>query len=201
VSDPAKLLAKLIGTGPGGDFDTEITTWAKDQAMAAIRAVLPDLVATHGVLALGQIQDATCQAALSKANQILSTWGLEIASFAELNVNLPEDDARQIKNFRATQAYTGVAGNFDSAVRGEATLEIAEGVADGNVGAIPAVVAGALVGSAMTPGAPAAPTSAPTQAQAVTDNESASFCTHCGEALTPGAEFCAHCGQPVAAAS
>jgi membrane protease subunit (stomatin/prohibitin family) len=162
VTDPTKLLAKLIGTGAEGDFDTEISTWVKEQTLAAIRAVLPDLVAQHGVLAMGQLQDATSEAALAKANEKLADYGLAITTFAELNVNLPDSDAEQLKQLAATKAYTGVAGSFDSAVRGEAALEIAHGVSNGNVGAQPAVVAGMMMGLPVAPGAPqAAPAAAP----------------------------------------
>jgi membrane protease subunit (stomatin/prohibitin family) len=166
VTDPTKLLAKLIGTGAEGDFDAEISTWVKEQTLAAIRAVLPDLVAQHGVLAMGQVQDATSAAALAKANQKLADYGLAITTFAELNVNLPDSDAEQIKQLAATKAYTGVAGSFDSAVRGEAALEIARGVSNGNVGAQPAVVAGMMMGVPVAPGAPVAPpAAAPAAAQ------------------------------------
>lgn len=160
VTDATKLLAKLIGTGGDGDFDGEIATWVKDQTLAAIRAVLPDLVAQHGVLAMGQLQDATSQAALAKANEKLAEYGLSVTSFAELNVNLPDADAQQLKQLAAAKAYTGVAGSFDSAVRGEAALDIAQGVASGNVGAQPAVVAGMMMGVPVAPGAPAAAASA-----------------------------------------
>jgi membrane protease subunit (stomatin/prohibitin family) len=161
VTDPTKLLAKLIGTGADSDFDAEIATWVKDQTLAAIRAVLPDLVEKHGVLAMGQLQDATSEAALAKVNEKLAEYGISVSSFAELNVNLPDSDAEQIKQLAATKAYTGVAGSFDSAVRGEAALEIAQGVANGNVGAQPAVVAGMMMGMPMAPGAPGAPAAAP----------------------------------------
>ncbi len=167
VTDPSSLLAKLIGTGADGDVDAEIATWIKDQTLAAIRAVLPDIVAQHGVLAMGQIQDATSTAALAKANEALSAYGIAITTFGELNVNLPDADAQQLKQLAATKAYTQVAGSFDSAVRGEAALEIAQGVADGHVGAQPAVVAGMMMGVPVAAGAapaaaPVAPAPAPT---------------------------------------
>lgn len=161
VTDPSVLLAKLIGTGEGGDLDAEISTWVKDQTLAAIRAVLPDIVAKHGVLAMGQIQDETGKAAAAKANETLSTYGLSITTFGELNVNLPDADAQELKQLAAAKAYTQVAGSFDTAVRGEAALEIAQGVADGHVGAQPGIVAGMMMGVPVAPGAAAAPAPAP----------------------------------------
>jgi membrane protease subunit (stomatin/prohibitin family) len=216
IIDPQKLLAKLIGTGAEGDFDAEISTWVTDQTLAAIRAVLPDLVAEHGVLAMGQLQDSTAQAAMAKVNEALGAYGLSVSSFGELNVNLPDNDAQQLKQFAAAKAYTGVAGSFDSAVRGQAALQIAEGIADGNVGAQPGIVAGMMMGVPVAPGAPPAagpaqPTARPAAqpapqppAQAAAepsglldDSATAHFCSQCGSKLTPGSHFCPNCGTAV----
>ncbi|HEY6396940.1 MAG TPA: SPFH domain-containing protein [Solirubrobacteraceae bacterium] len=220
VVDPSALLSKLIGTGADGDHNAEISTWVTDQTLAAIRAVLPDLVAEHGVLAMGQLQDATATAALAKANQTLARYGLSVTAFGELNVNLPEADAQQLKRFAATRAYSGLAGSFDSAVRGQAALEIAEGVSNGNVGAQQGLVTGMLMGipgapatafpggqapapatpspaAAMPPPAPAMPPSAPDSAPPAA--QSPQFCTGCGAALAPGSHFCANCGTAVQA--
>jgi membrane protease subunit (stomatin/prohibitin family) len=161
VTEPSVLLAKLIGTGAEGDFNAEIGTWVKDQTLAAIRAVLPDIVASHGVLAMGQLQDATGTAALSKANVALSAYGLSVTAFGELNVNLPDADAQQLKQFAAAKAYSSVAGSFDSGVRGVAALEIAHGISDGNVGAQPGIMAGMMMGVPVAPAAPTAGGSAP----------------------------------------
>lgn len=225
VTDPTKLLAKLIGTGGDSDLDAEISTWVKDQTLAAIRAVLPDLVAQHGVLAMGQLQDATSEAALAKANEKLAEYGISVTSFAELNVNLPDADAQQLKQFAAAKAYTGVAGSFEGAVRGEAALDIAQGVANGNVGAQPAVVAGMMMGVPVTSGAPAtaaapapaspagaAPAGAPTAtppdappapaspstpaAPAPTAAPTAAASAQAGE--PSGTHFCSQCGAALA---
>lgn len=164
VLDPVALLAKLIGTGPQGDLDAEIVTWVKDQTLAAIRAVLPDIVAQHGVLAMGQLQDATASAALAKANAALGAYGLAVTAFGELNVNLPDADAEELKRFAATKAYAGIAGSFDGAVRGQAALEIAGGIAAGHVGAQDGIVAGMMMGIPVAPGG--APAGAPVPASA-----------------------------------
>ncbi len=209
VVDPSALLSKLVGTGADGDRNSEISTWVTDQTLAAIRAVLPDIVAEHGVLAMGQLQDATAIAALSKANETLARYGLSVTAFGELNVNLAEADAQQLKRFAATRAYSGLAGSFDSAVRGQAALEIAEGISNGNVGAQQGLVAGMMMGIPASPAAAspgvqvqaAAPTSQPasaTEPSAQAGPAAApNFCSGCGAALAPGSHFCANCGAPV----
>jgi len=200
ITDPPTLLAKLIGTGAEGDFDTEVSTWVTDQTMAAIRAVLPDIVASHGVLAMGQLQDATGTAAVAKANEKLAPYGITVTTFGELNVNLPDADAQQLKQLAAAKAYTGLAGSFDSAVRGEAALEIAQGIASGNVGAQPGIVAGMMMGVPVAPAAPAAPAPAqPAPPASAAAPAAAHFCSQCGAGLATGSHFCASCGASVEA--
>ncbi|MBV8221415.1 MAG: SPFH domain-containing protein [Solirubrobacterales bacterium] len=202
VTDPATLLAKLSGTGPGGDFNSQVSTWATDQTLAAIRAVLPDIVAAHGVLAMGQLQDATSKAALVKVNEALAPYGLAVTTFGELNVNLPDADAQQLKQFAATKAYSNLSGSFDGAVRAQAALEIAGGIANGNVGAQPGIVAGMMMGvpvapaPAMTPAAPAAASPSPI-ANAPTAAPAANFCGQCGAKVAPGMRFCPNCGTAI----
>jgi membrane protease subunit (stomatin/prohibitin family) len=196
VLDPALLLGRFIGTGAGGDFDALIATWVKDQALAAIRVVVPELVAEHGVLAMGEIQTATADAALARVNEALSPYGLAVTRFAELNVNLPDTDAEQLKEFAATKAYAGLSGSFDAAVRGQAALQIAHGVASGNVGAERGIVAGMMMGIPLAPGvAGATPSVASSPATGPTPT--AHFCTQCGGALTAGGRFCPNCGAPI----
>jgi len=70
-------------------------------------------------------------------------------------------------------------------------------VADGNIGAQPAVLTGMLMGAPLAPAAaPTAPAPAPAAA-APTPVAQARFCTQCGTALSPGARFCAGCGTAV----
>jgi membrane protease subunit (stomatin/prohibitin family) len=215
VTDPSVLLAKLIGTGSEVDLDAEMTTWVKDQTLAAIRMVLPDIVAQHGVLAMGQLQEATSQAALSKANEKLTEYGLSLTAFGELNVNLPEADAQELKQFAAAKAYTTVAGSFDAGVRGDAALEIAQGIASGHANAQQGIVAGMMMGVPLAPGAPTngapaiAVASPPTVATAppaavagspvaAAETATAHFCAQCGTPIAPGTHFCPHCGAAVA---
>jgi membrane protease subunit (stomatin/prohibitin family) len=194
VTDPSTVLAKLIGTGAEGDFNSEVSTWVTDQTLAAIRAVLPDIVADHGVLAMGQLQDATSKAALVKVNEALAAYGLSVSTFGELNVNLPDADAQQLKRFAATRAYSTLSGSFDAAVRGQAALEIAGGIANGNVGAQQGIVAGMVMGVPVAPAPAMAPaTSAPPVAPA------AHFCARCGGKVAPGMHFCPSCGAAIEA--
>jgi membrane protease subunit (stomatin/prohibitin family) len=206
VTDPPTLLAKLIGTGAEGDFNSEVSTWVTDQTLAAIRGVLPDTVAERGVLAMGQVQDATSKAVLVKVNDSLAAYGLAVTAFGELNVNLPDADAQQLKEFAATKAYSTLSGSFDGAVRAQAALDIAGGIANGNVGAQQGIVAGMMMGvpvaPAVAPAAPAAANPAPAASPgAVASAPAAHFCSQCGAKVGPGMHFCPNCGAAIQAAS
>jgi hypothetical protein len=184
-------------------MDVVIATWVEDQALAAIRAVLPDLVIEHGVLAMGQLQDATAAGALAKANGVLVGYGVQISTFAQLNVNLPDDDAQQLKQLAAAKAYATVAGDFSAGVRGQAILEMAHGVEAGNVGAQQAIITAGFMGASVAPGASPGPAPAgpvPSPPAAPTSGGSAHFCAQCGTALPDGAHFCPSCGTPAVAA-
>ena len=206
VTDPSVLLSKLIGTGAQGDFNSEISTWVKDQTLASIRAVLPDIVAEHGVLAMGQLQAATSEAAVSNVNEKLAVYGLSVTAFGELNVNLPDDDAQELKQLAAAKAYAGVAGSFDSGVRGQAALEIAHGIAGGNVGAQQGIVAGMMMGIPVAPAASTAPpppasvpppTVAPVALSERGGAAAVHFCVQCGTAVSPDNHFCPNCGAAI----
>jgi membrane protease subunit (stomatin/prohibitin family) len=202
VTDPSALLSRLVGTGQVQSYDPSITTWVEDQALAAIRAVLPDLVQQHGVLAMGQLQDATSAAALAKANQALSAYGLQISTFAQLNVNLPDADAQQLKQLAQAKAYSGVAGDFTTGVRGAAALEIAQGVESGNVGAQQAIISAGFLSTPVSPGGVAPQAGAMTQPAgsggSAAEGDLAHFCAQCGVALPAGSLFCPRCGTAIA---
>jgi membrane protease subunit (stomatin/prohibitin family) len=158
--------------------------------------VLPGIVGEHGVIAMGELQAATAQAALAHVNERLASYGVEVTAFAELNVNLPDADAQQLKQFAATKAYTGLAGSFDAGVRGQAALRIAEGVASGAANGESGLLAGMVMGLPVAP-APSvvAGTAAPASAGAA-----AHFCARCGHAIAAGSHFCANCGAVVPSA-
>ncbi len=195
ITNPVPLLAKLVGTDGLVDHNGQVIGWVKDQVLAAIRAVLPELVSQHGVLYMGAIQDATSQAALTKANESLAVYGLAVSSFAQLNVNLPDADAERVKQLAQAKAFTGVAGSYDNYARGQSMLDIAQGVESGHVDAQPGMMVGMMLGAA--PGTAAPGVGAPMSAPA----PSGHFCPNCGAALVAGAHFCHNCGAALGSPS
>jgi membrane protease subunit (stomatin/prohibitin family) len=208
VIDPVALISKLVGSS--GDFnpDTEISTWIKEQTMASLRSILPDIVADHGVLFMGQIQDQIMQATLNKANQILAPYGLKITTFAELNVSASDEDLANLKKLAQAKAYTEITGSYSEYAKGQALLNISEGIEEGKVTGNSGVMMGMMMsqnaglGAAMQ-SAPQVvqPTPQPSPTLQAVPGAEPKFCINCGNPLVPGAKFCAQCGTQVPAIS
>ncbi len=210
VLDPIKLIAKLIGTSGVTNHENQIVTWIQDQVLAAIRAELPALIKDHGILFMGEIQTPLIANSLKAVNVNLDPYGIAVSTFAQLNINVPEEDLDRLRNLSEAKAYTQVAGSFQEYARGEAMLDIARGIEDGSAttqtGMMGFMMNNATMGqpSAVQP-APAQPTAvqSETPAAAVLQNaptggaSSAKFCSNCGTALSPGVKFCSNCGTAI----
>ncbi|NNN22619.1 MAG: SPFH domain-containing protein, partial [Acidimicrobiales bacterium] len=174
VVDPIALIAKLVGTDGDYNHDAQIVEWIKDQCLASLRAILPPMVVDHGVLLLGNIQDQAIAATLAKANSQLSLFGLAVETFAQFNINASDEDLAKIKQLSEAKAFTEVAGSYTDYAKGQAMIDIAKGVEQGNVGAQPGMMVGMMMGtnpggmpqSQPAPQYPAAPPVTPVAPQA-----------------------------------
>jgi membrane protease subunit (stomatin/prohibitin family) len=201
VSDPIKLISKLVGTSGVTDHENQIVTWVQDQVLSGIRVELPSLIKDHGVLFLGEIQQSLMENSLKKANDNLEPYGVCLSAFAQLNVNVPEEDLNRLRTLSEAKAYTQVAGSFGEYAKGEAMLDIARGIEDGK-----ATTQSGMMGFMMNNSTMGQTSSAPVQnpAPAVQGPVAspvaggvAKFCSNCGTALVPGAKFCSGCGNAV----
>jgi len=71
------------------------------------------------------------QAAMPAANEQLSDYGLAIARFGNLDVNLDDDDNARLKKLAGDTAYSRLAGGFLQAAQAEALQGAGEGMAQG----------------------------------------------------------------------
>jgi len=205
--DPVKLITKLVGSSGAYDHENQIVSWIQDQVLAAIRAELPGLIKEHGILFLGEIQNTLMQNSLQTANNNLQPYGIAISSFAQLNVNVPDEDLNRLRELSEAKAYTQVAGSFSEYAKGEAMLDIARGIEEGKAttesGMMGFMMNSNTMGQSVPPPvqnqAPAVAQGAPATEQAPTVS-GAKFCSNCGAALNAGAKFCSNCGAAVASA-
>jgi membrane protease subunit (stomatin/prohibitin family) len=165
-------------------------------------------------------------AAMPAANEHLADYGLAIARFGNLDVNLDDDDNARLKKLAGDTAYSRLAGGFLQAAQAEALQGAGEGMAQGGAAASPMFLAAGLgmAGQIMQPlqGAPPpppgtfagggqgyaqqAPPPAPAPADAAPSPAAAPpaaappagtvACGNCQNQVRAGAKFCDSCGTP-----
>ena len=136
------------------------------------------------------------------ANEQLADYGLTIARFGNLDVNLDDDDNARLKKLAGDTAYSRLAGGFLQAAQAEALQGAGEGMAQGG-GAVTPMFLGAGLGMAgqmmqapQQAPAPAAP--APEAAAAAPAPAATIECPQCHSAVRAGSKFCGECGTPMA---
>src|SRR5713226_886848 len=86
-------------------------------------------------------------AAMPATNEQLADYGLAIARFGNLDVNLDDDDNARLKKLAGDTAYSRLAGGFLQAAQAEALQGAGEGMAQGG-GAVTPMFLGAGLGMA-----------------------------------------------------
>src|SRR6266567_2888133 len=81
------------------------------------------------------------------ANEQLADYGLAVARFGKLDVNLDDDDNARLKKLAGDTAYSRLAGGFLQAAQAEALQGAGEGMAQGG-GAVTPMFLGAGLGMA-----------------------------------------------------
>jgi membrane protease subunit (stomatin/prohibitin family) len=166
-------------------------------------------------------------ATMPAANEQLADYGLAIARFGNLDVNLDDDDNARLKKLAGDTAYSRLAGGFLQAAQAEALQGAGEGMAQGG-GAVTPMFLGAglgMAGQMMQPPSqaqpapppgpgfagggqgfvqqppqapPPAPAPAAPAAAAAPAAEATMECPQCHSAVRVGSKFCGECGTPMA---
>ena len=225
VLDPVKLILNLVGTVDVTNNEA-ITGWVAQQLLKVTRtAVTTQLMAgAWPILGLSMHSPDIEAAAGPAANEQLADYGLAIARFGNLDVNLDDDDNARLKKLAADTSYSRLAGGFLQAAQAEALQGAGEGMAQGG-GAVTPMFLGAglgMAGQMMQPppqGAPvpppgtgfagsgqgytqqpppAAPPPAAAAPAAAPAAEATMECPQCHSAVRVGSKFCGECGTPMA---
>ena len=148
VLDPVKLIVNLVGTVDVTNNEA-ITGWVAQQLLKVTRTAITTQLMTGAWPILGmsmhspEIEAATMPA----ANEQLADYGLAIARFGNLDVNLDDDDNARLKKLAADTSYSRLAGGFLQAAQAEALQGAGEGMAQGG-GAVAPMFLGAGLGMA-----------------------------------------------------
>jgi membrane protease subunit (stomatin/prohibitin family) len=138
VIDPTKLILNLVGTVDVTNNEA-ITGWVAQQLLKVTRtAVTTQLMSgAWPILGLSMHSPDIEQAAMPAANEQLADYGLAIARFGNLDVNLDDDDNVRLKKLAGDTAYSRLAGGFLQAAQAEALQGAGEGMAQGGAAVTP----------------------------------------------------------------
>ncbi len=227
VLDPVKLILNLVGTVDVTNNEA-ITGWVAQQLLKVTRTTVTTQLMSGAwpILGLSMHSPDIEAAAGPLANEQLADYGLAIARFGNLDVNLDDDDSARLKKLAADTSYSRLAGGFLQAAQAEALQGAGEGMAQGG-GAVTPMFLGAGLGMAgqmmqpppqgapvppptgfagsgqgytqQPPQAPPAPPAAAAPAPAAAPAAEATMeCPECHSAVRVGSKFCAECGTPMA---
>jgi membrane protease subunit (stomatin/prohibitin family) len=222
VIDPTKLIFNLVGTVDVTNNEA-ITGWVAQQLLKVTRTTITTQLMSGAwpILGLSMHSPDIEAAAMPATNAQLADYGLAIARFGNLDVNLDDDDNARLKKLAGDTAYSRLAGGFLQAAQAEALQGAGEGMAQGGAAATPLFLgAGFGVANQMmqppTQAAPppppgpgfagggqgftAPPPPAPAPAAAPQDAPAAAATAECGNChsqVRAGAKFCDSCGTPM----
>jgi membrane protease subunit (stomatin/prohibitin family) len=162
VVDPTKLILNLVGTVDVTNNEA-ITGWVAQQLLKVTRTTVTTqlMSGTWPILGLSVHSPDIEQAAMPAANEQLADYGLAIARFGNLDVNLDDDDNARLKKLAGDTAYSRLAGGFLQAAQAEALQGAGEGMAQGGAAVTPMFLGAGMgmAGQMMQP--PAQPQTAP----------------------------------------
>ena len=216
VIDPARLITNLTATVDVTDNE-RIAGWVSEQLLKVLRTNVTTQVLANGwpILGLSVHSPEIEQAAITSANGQLEAYGIALTRMGNFDINLAEEDAKQLKQLAKDTSYSQLAGGFQQYAAGEMALGAGQGMAQGGgategafLGAglmLPGMLAGGMQQQQQRPApqappaqAPAAPPTAagPACASCSTPNPAgAKFCMGCGQALAPAVKHCTECGN------
>jgi membrane protease subunit (stomatin/prohibitin family) len=208
VIDPARLITNLTATVDVTDNE-RIAGWVSEQLLKTLRTNVTTQVVANGwpILGLSVHSPEIEQAAITSSNGQLEAYGIALTRMGNFDINLAEEDAKQLKQLAKDTSYSQLAGGFQQYAAGEMALGAGQGMAQGGGATQGAFLGAGLMLPGMMQGAmqqqqqpaPQAPP-APAAAAPAPATAAGPACASCNTPNPAGAKFCMGCGQPVAPA-
>jgi len=206
VADPEALITNLVGTVDVTNNDA-ITGWMSDQLLKVMRTHMTIQIVRNGwpILGLSAYTPDIEEEVMSKGNDQLSTYGVSIIRMGNFDINLSEEDEKQLKSLAKDTAYSRLAGGFQQYAAGEMALGAGQGMAQGG-GAVGGAFLAAGLGMGGQAAAPVQPGPPPPPGPGFAGGgagyaqqaQASVACPSCNAANTAGAKFCASCGGSLA---
>lgn len=192
VANPTVFLQEVFGTNSHYTVQD-----VEGQLKRTIVSCLSDAIAESKLpaLDLAANYDEIGDYAMRMINPRIEKLGLTLASFVVENISLPEEVEKTMDR-RTSMGVLGDMNRYTQYQAAEAMREAANnpgGAAGAGMGMGAGVAMGQMFAQTMQQQPSAQPA---TQTQ-----QKGSFCTGCGQQLTPGAKFCPNCGQKQASAN
>jgi len=221
VIDPARLITNLTATVDVTDNE-RIAGWVSEQLLKVLRTNVTTQVVANGwpILGLSVHSPEIEQAAITSSNGQLEAYGIALTRMGNFDINLAEEDAKQLKQLAKDTSYSQLAGGFQQYAAGEMALGAGQGMAQGGSAtdgaflaagfALPGMMAGAMQQQQQRPAPQAPPAQGPaptTVAGPACENFStpnpagAKFCMGCGQPLAPAVKHCTECGTELPGAA
>jgi membrane protease subunit (stomatin/prohibitin family) len=206
VKDPTALITNLVGTVDVANNDA-VTGWMSDQLLKVLRTHMTVQIVRNGwpILGLSAYTPDIEKEVVSAGNEQLATYGVEIIRMGNFDINLSEEDEKQLKNLAKDTAYSRLAGGFQQYAAGEMALGAGAGMAQGG-GAVGGAFLAAGLGMGGQAAAPVQPGPPPPPgpgfvgggAGYAAQAQAGATCPSCQTANAAGAKFCASCGTSLA---
>jgi membrane protease subunit (stomatin/prohibitin family) len=209
VKDPAALITNLAGTVDVTD-NQAITGWMSDQLLKVMRTHMTVQIVRNGwpILGLSAFTPDIEEEVMAKGNEQLATYGVAIIRMGNFDINLSEEDEKQLKTLAKDTAYSRLAGSFQQYASGEMALGAGQGMAQGG-GAVGGAFLAAGLGVGGQAAAPAQPGPPPPPGPGFAGGGAGfagpsaptaptTTCPSCNAANAAGAKFCASCGTSLA---
>jgi membrane protease subunit (stomatin/prohibitin family) len=223
VTDPTMLIMNLLGTLDVTD-NSKVSNWVSDQMLKVLRTDITTQIVRNSwpILGLSAYSPEIEQKVIENTNRQLETYGVAITRMGNFDINLAEEDQKQLKTLAKDTSYSRLAGGFNQYAAGEMALGAGQGMAQGGAG-----VGGAFLGLGLgmgqqgsQPYPPAAPPpqgfaggggggyagpppagSAPQPPSQPLTAPPGVTCAACHTGNPTGAKFCQNCGTGLVAAT
>jgi membrane protease subunit (stomatin/prohibitin family) len=145
VTDPIVLITNLLGTVDVTD-NSRVSTWVSDQLLKVMRTDVTTQIVRNGwpILGLSAYTEDIERAAIVKANEQLSSYGVAITRMGNFDINLSPEDSTSLKRLARDTSYSRLAGSFNQYAAGEMQIGAGEGMAQGG-----GAVSGAFLGAGL----------------------------------------------------
>jgi membrane protease subunit (stomatin/prohibitin family) len=142
VTDPVMLIMNLLGTLDVTD-NGKVSNWVSDQMLKVLRTDITTQIVRNSwpILGLSAYTPEIEQKVIENANRQLETYGVAITRMGNFDINLAEEDQKQLKTLAKDTSYSRLAGSFNQYAAGEMALGAGQGMAQGGAG-----VGGAFLG-------------------------------------------------------